>query len=139
MTWLYGWRAILPLFVAQFSVGYTLFEPAPLELTQYIAGAFVGATAAYIGCELMRRTGRDVYAYTGARLNWREFIFIGFIASIFNALGNVFVYEGFIAPKNILSTISGYLIGDTLGVAVALVLSMYVVRLVRLYKMNRPA
>ncbi len=132
MAWLYGWRSLIPMVVAHFVVGYMIFDPAELNVGHYLAASLVGGSVALWACELLRLSGYPIFANEGPDMNWRKLIVIGFIASILNSIGNTLVYQSFIDTEAHLETIISYVLGDTLGVIVALVLAMFTLRLYRL-------
>jgi hypothetical protein len=132
MAWLYGWRSLIPMVVAHFVVGYMIFDPADLDVGHYLAASLVGGSVAIWACELLRLSGYPIFANEGPDMNWRKLIVIGFIASILNSIGNTLVYQSFIDTEAHLETIISYVLGDTLGVIVALVLAMFTLRLYRL-------
>lgn len=131
MAWLYGWRSLIPMIVAHFVVGYMLFDPAELLIQHYLIAALIGGSVAIWACEILRLSGEPIFAEEGPDMNWRKLIVIGFIASILNSVANTLNYQNFISASSHLQTIWGYLIGDTLGVIVALALAMFSLRLYR--------
>ena len=55
---------------------------------------------------------------------------MGFVASIFNSLGNAFILSPRINPVNHLDSVLAYVVGDTMGVFVFLLLLVIFRRLV---------
>jgi hypothetical protein len=132
-TWLYGWRSILPLFFAQSLYGLMLFDPSHVTKLHILSAAFVSSVSVYLACELLRKSGDQVYAYETDQLSWKKLMLIGLIGSVLNGIGNTIVFQSYIPSENHLLTIIGYMIGDTVGTFVALLIMMYSFRLMRGY------
>lgn len=132
-TWLYGWRAIGPLFIAQIFCGFFLFDVTDILNLHIWGAAFVSSICIFIACECLRKTGYKVYAYETTRFNWKKLILIGLLGSIVNALGNTLVFRVYIPSEDHLTTVLNYIVGDTIGTVIALFILMYSFRLIRSY------
>ena len=132
-TWLYGWKAILPLALGSLLADF-LFTPAEARDLMYpaISGSIaVGSVAAFVVFEVARLTGRNLYANDGLNMNWKCLIAVGSGASLFNSIGNSMVYKGIILPELTLPTLGVYLVGDIIGLIVAMVVLMFAFRWAR--------
>jgi hypothetical protein len=67
-------------------------------------------------------------------VHWRSILAVGFIASIINSLGNSLFLSPYIEPALHLATVATYLVGDTLGVFVLLLILLLGFRLTREYR-----
>ncbi len=132
-TWLYGWRSILPLFFAQSLYGLMLFDLGNVSKEHILTAAFVSSVSVYIACELLRKSGDQIYAYETDQFSWKKLLLIGLMGSVLNAIGNTIVFQSYIPSESHILTIIGYMIGDTVGTFVALLILMYSFRLIRGY------
>ena len=127
--WLYQGRALIPLFCAHLLV-YTIFwlgEITPANLSLILVGTFC-APLAFV---LVGWIGIDLSVRNTNIMHWRSILLIGFIASIINSLGNSFILSPHIDPSLHLLTASTYIVGDTMGVLVLLLILLFGFRLAR--------
>ena len=132
-TWLYGWRSILSLFIAQSVYGLMLFDHSNVLDHHLLVAALVSSLSVYLACELLRKSGDQVYAYETTQFSWKKLLLIGLMGSVLNAIGNTIAFQSYIPSENHILTIIGYIIGDTVGTFVALLILMYSFRLIRGY------
>jgi hypothetical protein len=130
--WLYRERAVIPLFCAHFFI-YTLFWLGEVSLTS-LAIVFVGTFCAPLAFTLVGWIGFDISVRNTEILHWRSILAVGFIASIINSLGNSLFLSPYIEPSLHLATVATYLVGDTLGVFVLLLILLLGFRLTREYR-----
>lgn len=135
-TWLWGWKAIFPLYVGSWISAF-VFNPADFKaLTEgamYFSFA-VGSISAFLAFEIMRLTGRNLYAVKDREMNWKCLLIIGAVASIVNSVGNSIVYSGVILPDHALSVFVTYAVGDMIGLFVSMLGLMLIFRWLRLYQ-----
>lgn len=132
-TWLWGWRAIFPLFLSAYAshLVFTpmgdrvLLEPVVLE------SLAVGALSAFVAFGMLRLFGLPSFSGVERKLTWKALLLAGALASLFNSTGQSIVFSGLIVPENALSIFLVYAIGDLVGLAVCMVLLMLVFRWMR--------
>lgn len=133
-TWLVGWRAVPPLIVGQLVASY-LFDPDTVSdpmLASLLPSVLVGGLAALIAFEIVRRLGQVSYAQGPGRMDWRNLILVGAVASILNSAGQSVVYGGQIGPESALLVCAVYMVGDTIGLIVTMIMLMFAFRWARL-------
>lgn len=130
--WLYKGRAVIPLFCGHLFI-YVLFWLGEVSLTS-LAVVFVGTFCAPLAFILVGWVGFDVSVRNTEIVHWRSILAVGFIASIINSLGNSFILSPNIDPSLHLATVATYLVGDTLGVFVLLLILLLGFRLTREYR-----
>ncbi|OIQ33527.1 MAG: hypothetical protein BM562_00375 [Alphaproteobacteria bacterium MedPE-SWcel] len=131
--WLCGWRALLPLMIAALLSEFLFTDAHVLELTSYALWLSipVGALSAYLAFEALRIFGSSVYAGHSRRMDWRQLMLVGVLASIFNSIGQTIVFAGVISPGDQLSVVVTYALGDMIGQAVTMLALMMVFRTLR--------
>ncbi|TNJ48457.1 hypothetical protein [Phaeobacter sp. B1627] len=131
--WLCGWRALLPLMMAALLSEFLFTEAHVLELTSYALwlSVPVGALSAYLAFELFHLFGHSVYAGQSRRMDWRQLMLVGVLASVFNSIGQTIVFAGVISPGDQMSVVVTYALGDMIGQAVTMIGLMMVFRSVR--------
>lgn len=135
-TWLWGWKAVFPLFLGAF-VSELLFTPTQIQaftepvLLQSIA---VGALSAPIAFGLFRLAGRNLYAGQSRRMNWKWLLLVGAVASIINSVGQSYVYSGLIVPEDAIAVLLTYAVGDLVGLMVSMLALMLIFRWIRVLK-----
>jgi len=131
-TWLLGWRAVLPLAVGAF-LAELLFTDADVRIMmEHVLwlSVLVGALSAYVAFEIMRLLGATVYV-RGSRMNWRQLLMVGILASVLNSIGQTMLFSGLISPGSQLGVILTYAVGDMLGQAVSMLALMMIFRTLR--------
>jgi hypothetical protein len=131
--WLFQERAVIPLFLVHL-VTYTFFSPHGGSALTYIGLVFVGTLCAPCAFVLVRATGIDISPKNVRVVHWRVILLVGFFASIINSIGNSFLLSPTIHPSMHLTTAATYMIGDTMGVLVVLVILLFLFRFKRLAK-----
>lgn len=131
--WLFQARAVIPLFLAHLFI-YMLFwrfgEPTLANLGLVLVGTF----CAPIAFVLVRATGIDISTKNVNVVHWRSILLIGFLASIINSIGNSLLLSPTIDPSLHLTTVTTYLIGDTIGVFIVIITLLFSLRFLRLAK-----
>jgi hypothetical protein len=131
--WLYKEKAVIPLFFVHLFV-YVLFGLEGITVVENIGTVLVGTFCAPLAFVLIRWIGFDVSVGNTKIMHWRSILFMGFMASIINSLGNSFILSPHIDPSLHLLTASTYLFGDTMGVFVLLLILLLGFRLTREYR-----
>lgn len=127
--WLYQGRALVPLFCAHL-LAYPIFWLG--EITPAILGlVLVGTFCAPLAFVLVGWIGVDLSVRNTKIMHWRSILLIGFIASIINSFGNSLILSPSIDPSLHLLTALTYLVGDTMGVFVLLLILLFGFRLAR--------
>ena len=129
-VWLYKEKAVIPLFFSHLFI-YVVFWLEGLTVAENIAMVLVGTLCAPLAFLFVGWIGFDVSLRNSKIMHWRSILLIGFLASIFNSLGNSFILSPHIEPSLHLLTASTYLIGDTLGVFILLLTLLFGFRLAR--------
>jgi hypothetical protein len=85
--------------------------------------------------DLLRISGVDTKTTVGKINNhaWKIIVLVGFISSVFNSLGHNLIFTSSILPENSLRLIFAFLIGDTAGTVVCLILLIYIFKLFSRY------
>ena len=130
-VWLLGPKAFFALFPAEIFISYFFlrfdFDPVTLILI-----SLWGSASAVIAFEFLRLMNLNVYPKNVARIKWRPLVFAGCLASFFNSVGGTYLKrEGLSAPE-IFELLSRYLIGDIGGLLFCLIVSMLILRYLRL-------
>lgn len=130
-TWLYREKALVPLLVAHLLM-YRLFywhsDDAATNMVAVLSGSF----CAFIALQFFNFGRIDVSLNNISISHWRVLIVFGFMASVFNALGNTLALGGTIASDLHVGLVITFIIGDTLGTAACLLLLMLGLRFRRL-------
>ena len=130
-TWLYREKALIPLLLAHLIL-YRLFywhgDSAASNMVAVLSGTFC-CSLAY---QLFDFSRIDISLDNVDISHWRSLIFMGFVASIFNTSGNMLALGHAMGNELHLSVIMTFIIGDTLGVLICLLILMLGFRLYRL-------
>ena len=128
--WLLRERAIIPLFLASLVIYRSFYwyaEPFYLNYFLILTGTF----CAYIAILFFDFGKIDLSVQNLSISHWRSLILLGFVASVFNAIGNSVILASSIDLESQLRTLIHYLIGDTLGVVGFLVILLALLRIGR--------
>jgi len=130
-TWIYREKAIIPLLVAHI-IMYRLFYWHSDTTAENMVAVLSGSFCAFIALQLFNFSRIDVSLSNIDISHWRTLILLGFVASVFNALGNTLALGATMGNELHLSVLTTFLIGDTLGTAGCLLILMFVFRLRRM-------
>ena len=132
-AWLLGPKAILALFPASL-ISINIYEPIiDRELSFYIYSLFSSASAV-IAFELLKLMKMDIYP-TGEKMSsWRNVLFAGFLASLFNALSSIYFRQVVINKEELFELIFRFVIGDVLGLLVSMFVLMILFRYYRYFE-----
>lgn len=133
-TWLWGWKAFFPLYAGA-CLSTLIFTPAAeksliQESLHLSVGA--GALSALLAFEAARLLGRNLYAGTSNRIDWKGLLIIGAAASVINSVLQSVVYSGVILPEHAILTFVTYAVGDLIGLFVSMLALMMIFRWIRL-------
>ena len=138
-AWLFGWYSVIYLFVANIFIFFLLSRHeenlyALLSFESVIAWVLVSVICIFT-FDLLKISGVDTKTSIGKVNNqaWKIIILVGFISSFFNSLGHNLIFTSSILPENSLRLIFAFLIGDTAGTVVCLVMMIYIFKLFSRY------
>lgn len=130
-TWYYGHKAFFGL-VAGHSLGFliTMGNP-PFELSEMgiiVLGSGSAAVALWLldWAKLLKPAEN-----TDKAVNWRGLVFLGFLASLINAIGSVLIRLDGAPAEEMLPFILRILIGDTGSIIIGLMVMMFSFRILR--------
>jgi hypothetical protein len=123
-AWLYGWRSLI--FLAPGAVlshsylyGFAGFSP------DYMVAMFFGVFCAALSFWCFAYVGMDLRVHHSNRVNWRDVMLAGVVASILNSAGTKFFFG------NDVSTATARFVGDVTGMFVSIFLLMLLFRVWR--------
>lgn len=138
-AWLFGWYSVIYLFVANIFIFFLLSRHeenlyALLSFQSVIAWVLVSVICIFT-FDLLKISGVDTKTSIVKVNNqaWKIIILVGFISSVFNSLGHNLIFTSSILPENSLRLIFAFLIGDTAGTVVCLVMMIYIFKLFSRY------
>jgi hypothetical protein len=134
-AWLFGWYSVIYLFVSNIFIFFLLSRHeehlyALLSFQSVIAWVLVSVICIFT-FDLLKISGVDTKTTIGKVNNqaWKIIILVGFMSSVFNSLGHNLIFTSSILPENSLRLIFAFLIGDTAGTVVCLVMMIYIFKL----------
>ena len=126
-AWLLGPKAILALFPAAL-ISINIYQPIiDRDFSFYIYILFSSASA-IIAFELLKFVKMDIYPRGERMSSWRNVLFAGFLASIFNSLASAFFTEVIPEVNKLFELIVRFIIGDVLGLLVSMFVLMTIFR-----------
>ena len=138
-AWLFGWYSVIYLFVSNIFIFFLLSRHeenlyALLSFKSVIAWVLVSVICIFT-FDLLKISGVDTKTTIGKVNNqaWKIIILVGFISSVFNSLGHNLIFTSSILPENSLRLIFAFLIGDTAGTVVCLIMLIYIFKLFSRY------
>ena len=134
-TMYFGWKAIPPLLLGGWASSY-LFGPVQVSYLPDLwvaASLLIGAACPFISFEAFRRFGKNYY-YTAddQPTHWKAILLVGVLASMLNAIGQVFVHRDHLDPAAYLRTSMVYALGDAIGLVILMLGLMLIFRWVRI-------
>ena len=138
-AWLFGWYSVIYLFVSNIFVFFLLSRNEEnlyglLSVQSVMAWVLVSVIGIFT-FDLLRVSGVDTKTAIG-KINkdaWKLIVLVGFISSVFNSLGHNLIFTSNILPENSLRLIFAFLIGDTTGTVVCLLMLIYMFKLFNRY------
>ena len=138
-AWLFGWYSVIYLFVANIFIFFLLSRHEDhiyslLSFESILAWVLVSVICIFT-FDLLRISGVDTKTTVGKINNhaWKIIVLVGFISSVFNSLGHNLIFTSSILPENSLRLIFAFLIGETAGTVVCLILLIYIFKLFSRY------
>mgnify|MGYP000323109562 CR=1 FL=1 len=135
-SWLLGWKAILPLFLGALA-SHIIFEPESMisHLSDsdffFLLSLMIGAAVAVCAFELLMLIGLNLYSGPYRRVKWTGILLVGIVASVLNALGQSLAFSGIVLPEVVSQVFWTYVIGDTMGLIVTMVVLALAFRFMR--------
>ena len=134
-AWLFGWKSILYLFVANTIMHFTLTPDNELTLKSMYAWLLVSSVAwatfsflKFIGIGFTTKNHQNSFSM------WKFLLLVGFVSSFINSLGHNIIFASNILPENSISTIIAFVIGDTTGTFLSFLVLMAIFRMQRTLK-----
>ena len=127
-VWMLGPKALIGLLPAHYFIGYLRYpDRAWLDLD--MLAPLVASLSAVLAFEVFKLANLNLYLDSLQKaLHWRTLLLVGAAASVFNAIGLTFVYQGYIAPASMYTLMTKYLVGDFLGLVLGLFIIMFICR-----------
>ena len=121
-AWMFGWWSVPYLFAANVLVALFYFQAdMSYESTKLLADRFMSWTlvslVAVVAIDLFKAAGMKIGTGIAeiSEDTWKQLLFVGFVSSVLNSLGQSLIFAGKIISGEELNVMIGYLIGDTLG------------------------
>ena len=134
-AWLFGWRSIFYLFLANILTHFVLTPNNELTLSSLYAWILVSCVAwvTFTGLKFVKMdfaTNDNPKTFS----MWKLLLLVGFLSSIINSLGHNIIFANNILPENSVSTMIAFLIGDTTGTFLCFLVLMAIFRMQRTSK-----
>ena len=134
-AWLFGWRSIFYLFLANILTHFVLTPNNELTLSSLYAWILVSCVAwvTFTGLKFVKMdfaTNDNPKTFS----IWKLLLLVGFLSSIINSLGHNIIFANNILPENSVSTMIAFLIGDTTGTFLSFLVLMAIFRMQRTSK-----
>lgn len=127
-AWLLGPVAALALIPAHLLTFHFFIHP--LAGAGDIGDALAGALCAPLAFELMRLLKIDLYPRKGAVISWRNLIFAGAVASVFNSFFGLYFISGSFPMDDVFDIIARRIIGDIMGLIVCMAALSFLLKLI---------
>ena len=129
-AWLLGPKSLIAMIPA--TIATSLIAPhTEYELIAHVILPIFSAASAVMAFEFMRFCKIDAYPKVTGVISWRTVIFGGILASIINSLGSSWLYFGFFEPSASMEIIARFILGDTLGLLLGMLIIMLISRKLR--------
>ncbi len=131
-TVIVGPKIFFVLFPTILVSGYFLFDSYAGE-TSYllIIDAAIGAGCSPLAYIIVKWANKNKVEFALTLLNWRTVFLIGAIASVLNSVMRVMLLSNLNQLQNTLEAIAKVIIGDMVGLAIGMVILVFLFRLVR--------
>lgn len=123
-AWLYGWRSLPFLAPGAILTHSYLYGTAGFSV-DYMMAVFFGVFCAALSFWFLALLGMDFRLHKSKRVNWRDVMLAGVMASVLNSFGTSVFYD------NDLTTASARFVGDVTGMIVSMFILMLIFRLLR--------
>ena len=121
-AWMFGWWSVPYLFAANvlLALFYAVIamETPYLEFTaERLMSWSLVSIVAVVATDLFKASGMKIGKGLASisEDTWKQLLFVGFVSSVLNSLGQSLIFAGKIISGEELNVMIGYLIGDTLG------------------------
>ena len=121
-AWMFGWWSVPYLFAANvlLALFYAVIamETPYLEFTaERLMSWSLVSIVAVVAIDLFKASGMKIGTGLASisEDTWKQLLFVGFVSSVLNSLGQSLIFAGKIISGEELNVMIGYLIGDTLG------------------------
>ena len=121
-AWMFGWWSVPYLFVGNvlLALFYAVIamETPYLEFTaERLMSWSLVSIVAVVATDLFKASGMKIGKGLASisEDTWKQLLFVGFVSSVLNSLGQSLIFAGKIISGEELNVMIGYLIGDTLG------------------------
>ena len=121
-AWMFGWWSVPYLFAANvlLALFYAVIamETPYLEFTaERLMSWSLVSIVAVVATDLFKASGMKIGTGLASisEDTWKQLLFVGFVSSVLNSLGQSLIFAGKIISGEELNVMIGYLIGDTLG------------------------
>ncbi|MGA1019634.1 MAG: hypothetical protein ACO3TT_03815 [Candidatus Puniceispirillales bacterium] len=127
-SWLLGPKALFALIPAEI-ITHTIWGLEYTFYQSYLIPSF-SSSSAVLACESLRIMGYRIYPSQYHKPNWIGVIVAGVLASIFNSLSGAYLKSEAFAKEDFIEIIARYIIGDTTGLILSMIMLMYFFRFV---------
>ena len=121
-AWMFGWWSVPYLFVANVLLALFYFQvDMSYESTKLLADRFMSWTlvslVAVVAIDLFKAAGMKIGTGIAeiSEDTWKQLLFVGFVSSVLNSIGQSLIFSGQIIPGERLNVMIGFLVGDTSG------------------------
>ena len=134
-AWLFGWRSIFYLFLANILTHFVLTPNNELTLNSLYAWILVSCVA-WVTFASLKIIKMDFATNDNPKTfsMWKLLLLVGFLSSIINSLGHNIIFARNILPENSISTMIAFVIGDTTGTFLSFLILMVIFRMQRTLK-----
>jgi hypothetical protein len=133
-SWLLGPKALFALIPAEI-ITHTIWGLEYTSYQSYLIPIF-SASSAVLAFESLRIMGYRIYPSQYHKPNWIGVIVAGVLASIFNSLSGAYLKSEAFAKEDFIEIIARYIIGDTTGLILSMIMLMYFFRFVDMRTMT---
>ena len=134
-AWMFGWWSVPYLFIANvlLALFYAVIamETPYLEFTaERLMSWSLVSIVAVVATDLFKASGMKIGTGLASisEDTWKQLLFVGFVSSVLNSLGQSLIFAGKIISGEELNVMIGYLIGDTLGTLLCFVGLLFLFR-----------
>jgi hypothetical protein len=121
-AWMFGWWSVPYLFIANVLLALFYFQAdMSYESTKLFADRFMSwalvSMVAVVAIDLFKAAGMKIGTGIAeiSEDTWKQLLFIGFVSSVLNSIGQSLIFSGQIIPGEQLNVMIGFLVGDTSG------------------------
>ena len=121
-AWMFGWWSVPYLFAANvlLALFYAVIamETPYLEFTaERLMSWSLVSIVAVVAIDLFKAAGIKIGTGIAeiSEDTWKQLLFVGFVSSVLNSIGQSLIFSGQIIPGEQLNVMIGFLVGDTSG------------------------